>query len=310
MTKSEYELIIKLLLCTIIATLFSWLMDDIHSPTTAVTANLFLWSDRGYRGSIKYAIRRVLAQVIQGILVLLFIFPCKYYDVPIPDAVLIIISCCFALIIGLPLNYKYTFAPFNCTLANATFVIACATVQHINTFPKRVFQCIIGALIGYFVNYIIFSYKDRGNEILNLVEECLTVLIQDRNFDAFNRNMVLFEKEYAFLIDDKGKTRRRSKMSKEEFIFLQWNKKLLQKLSAFLEVYEVHKNNISDECKDIMWELFPYALMIHKQVVDNSKQGSLENEKIVIPQFSVDRYEDLFLLDRLIEYVNVINQHT
>ena len=84
---------------------------------------------------------------------------------------------------------------------------------------------------------------------------------------------------------------------------------LLQKLSEFLKVYEIHKNTISDECKDMMWELFPYALMVHKQIVDNSKQGCFENEKIVVPKFSVERYENLFLLDRLIEYVNVINQN-
>lgn len=309
MTKAEYELIIKLVLCTIIATIFSWLTGDLYSPTTAVTANLFLWSDRGYHGSIKYAIRRVLAQIIQGIFVLLFILPCKYYDIPIPDVILITVACCFAIIIGLPINYKHTFAPFNCTLANATFVIACATVQHIDAFPKRVFQCVMGALIGYFVNYIVFSYKDRGNEILNLTEDCLTVLIRDRNFDTFNRNMALFEKEYAFLIDDKGKTKRRSKMTEEEINFLKWNKELLQKLSGFVAVYEVHKNNISNECRKIMWELFSYALMTHKQVVDDSKQGKYKVEKIVIPPFTVECNEDLFFLDRLVEYVNVINQY-
>lgn len=164
-------------------------------------------------------------------------------------------------------------------------------------------------LCGYFVNYIVFSYMGRGNEILNLVEECFTVLIRDRNFDAFNRKMALFEKEYAFVIDDKGKTKRKSKMSKDEINFLKWNKELLQKLSAFVAVYEVHKNNISHECRDIMWELLPYALVSHKQVVANSKQGSFRVEKIVIPSFNIERHEDLLFLGRLIEYVNVINQY-
>lgn len=309
MTKAEYELIIKLVLCTVIATVFSWLMRDAHSPTTAVTANLFLWSDRGYRGSIRYAIRRVLAQIIQGVFVLLFIFPCRYYELAIPDVILITAACCFAIIVGLPINYKHTYAPFNCTLANATFVIACATVQHMDAFPKRVLQCVVGALIGYFVNYIVFSYKDRGNEILNLVEDCLIVLIRDRNFYAFDRNMASFEKEYAFIIDDKVKTKRKSKMSEEEINFLKWNKELLERLSAFVAVYEIHKNDISHECREIMWELFPYALMSHKQVIANRKQGAFRVEKIVIPPFNIQRHEDLLFLSRLIEYVNVINQY-
>lgn len=310
MTKAEYKLIIKLVLCTIIATLFSWLMGDIYSPTTAVTANLCLWNDRGYYGNIKYAIRRILAQIIQGIFVLLFIFPCKYYEIPIPDVILIIVSCCFAIIIGLPINYKHTYAPFHCTLANATFIIACATVQHIDAFPKRVLQCVVGAFIGYFVNYIVFSYNDRENEILNLTEKCLTALIRDRNFDGFNKNMVLLEKEYAFLVEDKGKNKRKSKMTAEEINFLKWNKELLQKLSAFVAVYEVHKNNISDACREIVWEVFPRALTTHKEVVANSqKQAVYQVEKIEIPPFTVERHEDLLFLCRLVEYVDVINQY-
>ena len=165
MSQIELDLIIKLLLCTVIATLFSWAMGDVYSPTTAVTANLFLWCDRGYIGSLRYATRRVLVQMVQGLFVLGIIFPCKYFEIPIPDVMLITISSCVALCIGLPINYKNTYAPFNCTLANATFVISCATIQNINALPNRVLQCIVGAIIGYFVNYIIFSYKVRVSEI-------------------------------------------------------------------------------------------------------------------------------------------------
>ncbi len=106
------------------------------------------------------------------------------------------VACCFALMIGLPLNYKHNYASFNCTLANATFVIACATVKNLNSFPNRVLQCVIGALIGYFVNYIVFSYKDRGKEIRNLMEECVMVMLRERDFNAFNQTMALLEKEY------------------------------------------------------------------------------------------------------------------
>lgn len=98
-------------------------------------------------------------------------------------------------------------------------------------------------------------------------------------------------------------------MSEEEINFLKWNKELLQKLSAFVAVYEIHKNDISNECREIMWELFPYALMSHKQVVANSKQGAFRVEKIEIPSFHIQRHEDLLFLGKLIEYVNVINQY-
>lgn len=58
-----------------------------------------------------------------------------------------------------------------------------------------------------------------------------------------------------------------------------------------------------------MWELFPYALISHKEIAANSEQGLVNVEKIVIPPFTVERHEDLLFLGRLIEYVNVINQH-
>ena len=111
MTKSEYALIVKLILCTALATLFSWAMGDVHNPTTAVTANLCLYVDRGYRGNLLYAVRRIMAQLIQGFLVLLLIFPCKYFDLPVPDGVLILAACCFAIAVGLPFNFKHTYAP-------------------------------------------------------------------------------------------------------------------------------------------------------------------------------------------------------
>ena len=111
MTKSESALILKLILCTSLATAFSWAVGDVHNPTTAVTANLCLYVDRGYRGSLLYAARRILAQIIQGVLVLMLILPCKYCHLPISDGVLILIACCFAIAVGLPLNFKHTYAP-------------------------------------------------------------------------------------------------------------------------------------------------------------------------------------------------------
>ena len=71
LTKSEWALIIKLMLCTVLATIFSWAIGDVYNPATAVTANLCLYVDRGYRGTLIYAVRRITAQIIQGALALL-----------------------------------------------------------------------------------------------------------------------------------------------------------------------------------------------------------------------------------------------
>lgn len=308
-TKSQRALIVKLMVCTVLATFFSWAIGDIYTPTTAVTANLCLYVDRGYRGNILYAVRRILAQLIQGILVLAFIFPCKYFALPISDGVLIVASCCFAIAIGLPLNYKHTFAPLNCTLANATFIISCAAVQRIDLFPMRVLQCIVGALIGYFVNYVVFPYQDREKEILHLADRCLTALIHNRDFDDFSRNMALLEKEYAFVIADKGKKRRTAHMTEAEILFLCWNKEALQKFSAFISVYEVLKDQITDSCKNLMWELLPDALEAHRQIITEGPSSLQHRPSITIPRFHAEHRNDVILLSRLFEYLSAINQY-
>ena len=309
MTKSEYALIVKLILCTILATLFSWAVGDVHNPTTAVTANLCLYVDRGYRGSLLYAVRRILSQIIQGVLVLMLILPCKRLDLPVPDSVLILAACCFAIVIGLPLNFKHTYAPLNCTLANATFIIACSAVQSMDFFPKRVLQCVVGAFIGYFINYIVFPYQDREKEILRLADRGITALIQDRNVDSFNRTMALLEKEYAFVVADKGKKRRAARMTQEEIRFLYWNKEALQKLSAFVAVYEIYKAQITDDCKLIMWELLPHALTAHRQIIAQDPEGPRHMEPLAVPHFKAECQEDLMLLSRLLEYVHTIRQY-
>lgn len=310
MSKSEYALIVKLLLCTLLATVFSWAMGDIHNPTTAVTANPCLYVDRGYRGSILYATRRILSQLIQGALVLMLILPCKYFGLPIPDGVLIAAACCFAIAVGLPLNFKHTYAPLNCTLANATFIIACAAVQSLDSFPRRVLQCVVGALIGYFVNYIIFPYQDREKEILRLADGCITALIQNRDFAAFNRTMALLEKEYAFVVADRGKKRGTARMTPEEIDFLRWNKESLQKLNAFVAVYELYKTQITDDCKNIMWQLLPDALTVHRQILAQGPHGGGQmGAAVALPPFKAECHEDLILLSRLFEYVDTINQY-
>ncbi len=115
-----------------------------------------------------------------------------------------------------------------------------------------------------------------------------------QDFDTFNRNKVLLEKEYAFVIDDKGKTKRKSKMMAEEIEFLKWNKQLLEKLSGFVAVYEVYKKSISDECKNIMWEVLSYALAAHKSLVVQEENAFVKTEKIHIAELNVNNHNELF----------------
>lgn len=148
-----------------------------------------LISQRGYKGSLRYGARRVLVQVVQELLVIALIVPCKWLSLPIPDAALIIISLCLALCVGLPINYKSQFLPVNCTLANATFIIAYATVRDTAMFPMRVMECVAGFVIGYLVNYIIFRQKDRAADIRRNIARCADSLLCDGDFAEYARTV-------------------------------------------------------------------------------------------------------------------------
>ena len=78
MNREEKMLILKLAICTVICTLFAWLVKDPYRVTAAVTANLYLYIDRGYRGGNRYGFRRVTVQIVQGAILALMIIPCKH----------------------------------------------------------------------------------------------------------------------------------------------------------------------------------------------------------------------------------------
>ena len=306
MSKTEYELIIKLAICTVLATIFSWTIGDLYSPTTAVTANLFLWCDRGYCGSLRYGTRRVLVQIIQGILVSAVIFPCKYFALPIPDIILITMACCLALMIGLPINYQNQFSPFNCTLANATYVIACAAVHNMEAFPKRVLQCIAGGLIGYFVNYIVFSYRDRTTELNKNIKSSVVDLISNHCFDTYNKNIALIDKDFGFLIEDSQNENKRLQVSDDRIACILFHKKLMQVLFDYLLFYENHKNQFSEPFQAQLQTLYKEAASVHNKLLEDM-DGNNEITTITIPNIHISSPIELSMLGRLLEYISLLN---
>lgn len=306
MSKTEYELIIKLIICTVLATIFSWMIGDLYSPTTAVTANLFLWCDRGYRGSLRYGTRRVLVQIVQGIIVIAVIFPCKYFALPVPDMLLIIIACCLALAIGLPINYKNQFSPFNCTLANATYVIACATVHNMEAFPKRVLQCIVGGIIGYFVNYIIFSYRDRVTEIHKNIKASVVDLVSHNCFDTYNKRLELLNKDIGFLIEDSKKGNKKLRVTDETIAGILFHKKLMYALHDYLLFYEEHKEQLSEQFSTQMQICYQEATAIHCNMLNDMNNMSKTNN-IEVPDIHTASMVELSMLGRFVEYVSLLN---
>lgn len=157
---AEKETITRILAGTILAFLLAWAIGRPYSPTIAVTANLCLYTDRGYLGMVRYGVRRVAVQVVQGILVLLIMGFVRYVThLPIPDGLLILLASCVGLLVGLPVNYRQPYSPLVCTLGNATFIIACAVAREPAAFPWRVFECFAGFLIAWGVDRVVLTRK-------------------------------------------------------------------------------------------------------------------------------------------------------
>lgn len=226
MSQINKELIVKLFLCTLISAVYSCLVGDIYSVTAVVTANLFLYVDRGYCGSLRYAARRVLVQVVQGALVLVIVLPCKYWlRLPVPDIAIFTAASLFGIAVGMPINYKYRFSPLNATLANATFIIAIGVLTGLEMLPYRVLHCVAGGAIGYVVNFVIMPQRDRYQEALRRGLRCTELSLQRRTdpvFDmdseqaeGYRRCKQLLSVDIPFLAQDDKKGLKRHKRTPE-----------------------------------------------------------------------------------------------
>lgn len=177
LSTSDKETIIKFLLCTVSGILFAWIIGDPYTATTAVTANLILYVDRGFAGSIHYGWKRLEVQIIQGGLVLFAFFLLNHISpLGLPDPAKLIIACCIAISIGLPLHYIHPIAPLTTTLANATFVMACGILSDANFYFIRIFHCLGGAIIGLLINWVIMPQHDRFTESLENLSVCCSYL--------------------------------------------------------------------------------------------------------------------------------------
>ncbi len=177
MSVSEKERIVKFLLCSAAGLTYAALIGDPYGATTAVTANLILYVDRGFCGSVLYGLRRFSVQALQGALALAAVYLLKYrLHVPLPDTVIAIAAASFAIVIGLPLNYRYYISPFNTTLANATFIMVCGILKSPGFYITRLNHCFVGAMIGLVINWVIMPKHDRCEEGLREMAVCCDYL--------------------------------------------------------------------------------------------------------------------------------------
>ena len=237
----------KLVLCTVLSVLFSWAIGDEYCMTTAVTANLFLYIDRGFYGGNRYAMRRIAVQIVQGFILAMIILPCKYiFSLSIPDPILIMLASAAALMIGLPINYKHQYSPLNCTLANATFILAAYMVRDFSKYPYRVLHCIVGFLIGYLVNYILMPDQDRYEKVWGLIRECACELSENGASEVYSKARNELERNIKFLSEDSKKGLKRHRCSENEIIKIRCCHDLIAAAEKYLVCREQYKSGVSD----------------------------------------------------------------
>lgn len=304
LSATESELIIKLILCTVISMLFTWAIGNPYSPTTAVTANLFLYTDRGYVGGCKYAFRRILVQILQGVILMIIIIPCKYWlQLPIPDTIIMIIAGCLALAVGLPINFKHQYAPYNCTLANATFVIMCSMVHDLHMFPIRVLECIVGFFIGYAVNYVIMPKHIRYNEAVKKARTCMELVMKDDDLLQYHTVKAQLATDIKYLSEDAKRGLNRHKCTEEQLSILKDFYVALDFLELLNKRWELYNQSISGEFREEYQEAYAEVVRLHERVIDLLDNKEMEElQPIMNKELKANNKEESIIQVALWEY--------
>ena len=166
---TEKERIIKFILCTILSFTAARIVGHPTTSTIAVSAILMLYIDRGYLGSLQYNRRRVQIQVVMGLLSVGIIYLLRTFFPFLEDWIICIIVSIIGIVLVLPFDYRYKIAPLPVTLGNAAFIMVTGIVTSYSYAFERIMFCIIGAGIGYAVNYFIMPQRDRLTEIKKLL---------------------------------------------------------------------------------------------------------------------------------------------
>lgn len=309
MAEGEWNLVWKLILCTVFSMLFSWAIGDPYGPTNAVTANLCLYTDRGYCGSIRYGVRRILVQILQGVMVFGVVALVRTgLRWPIPDNLLIILACCVAISIGLPLNYRHPYSPLNCTLANATFILACAMVQDVSLFGRRVVECTVGFVIGYLVNYLLLPAGDRYQNLRTLL--CLLTRrgIETSDFSEYARKQGDVKKQAEFLREDSGKGLKKHHRSETELTLIELSIRMLDLLLELQRRYDSYSAEVKAQVEPAYRGVLDGQTAHLRLIQIFSGQDAVSEISVPPPSLSARSEEELLVTAYAVSYYQLLDQ--
>lgn len=314
----------RFILGFIIAFIVAELIGFTYTSTIGVSAILTHYIDRGYAGHYQYIHRRLTIQFLAGGICVLCLHILRYYMPNIPDWIAIIITSVIAVTILLPIDFKYKVAPYACTLGNAVSIMVCGIAKNYDFYWQRVMFCIIGAIIGDFVAYVVFRSKDRYITCANDIKSCSVPmaerLIEISAAKAFVPSETLtaakFNADVKKIQGNVDKINADNHVKKlhrsPEIISLYNNLQDLQKRGIeILNYIEEFSETLSPEFKDYFFERLAAVMEADKRVVINFSN----NEKVMVnpinfikeDNFKINGCGENILMSKLLDYTDILN---
>lgn len=168
--RERRERMLRFVICIVLGLGAAALIGQPYTPTTAISAILVLYIDRGYNGSIWYSFRRIRAQFLMGLIVFVLIFLMRSYT-ELPDWWIMVLATVLTVLIGLPFQERFQIAPYTVTMGNAILIMATGIITSSQLLVERVMACVFGALIGHLVCYVIVPGIDRYEAVCEQLRE-------------------------------------------------------------------------------------------------------------------------------------------
>ena len=202
---------------------------------------------------------------------------------------------------------KYSYSPVLSTLATATVIIACGTVQSFTRFPFRILECIAGYAIGYFVNYFLVPPEDRYQKTKQSLVKCSEILVMDGTSPAYRKAKNTLDSDFQLLTEDSEHGLKKYHHEKKELLMLHAFKKILEAIEAYQDHLKHYQPKINaDYSKQLHKEFHTtwdyYMVLLHHYFNKNDLDLEPQEEFLSSPELNPSSDEEVLLASDIIDF--------
>ena len=314
--RERRERLIRFIICTVLGIGAAVLIGQPNTPTTAISAILVLYIDRGYTGSIWYSWRRIRAQFLMGVVAFVLILLLRTYT-PLPDWGITMLAAVLTICLGLPIQERLLIAPYSVTLGNAILIMTTGIITSPVFLLQRVEACVLGALIGHLVCYVIVPGIDRYSAVCEQLQEDEGVLMAylrsgrwgKEAAPALKGQMAFLEKHLGYMREDNYFKHRAVEV---------WRVKLVsdllrteQHLIAFARDLSVWGRQLSPEFLELLQTNLERTAVLHQGLLDRLKEEerpSAALPAVPVPELSCKSHGEIVIAAYLVNYITYVNE--